>query len=549
MILIIGDSNFGNTLNVYGERLSAAVKEKIEFMKNSSNESLKVQLEKAVNAKIIIVGAPLNEIVHRVKTGQKKGRDETIRAVCEEQNRIFNESATLASRLGVIHLMVPAFMRMDPAWMEEKYKLCTYYQRDYVKVKSPWNAGIGNPVDIDKDDLKPDKIHLNDHGMEKLFKILEIDLKKCKENLGEGEVSLSQDWASQVVDEQENRIPTPATPAAQRKRVRQSPDLSEEEEDENVIKKAKKSSAEDKMDKIYDLVKEMKEESKLARTEVQDIKEKLTCNDKKVDDLKGEFESFKEEVVRDNELTAEMREDIDGLENENLKVIVVVRKLKAEEPVPKDNKALRTYVQDLARHLARKVLNDEAAKSVKYAAMLYSYVDPTKKDNKEGLVPPFKICFNTKDAAVAFREKALKMAKAGAARRTFGSDQDAEQMDQDQEQGPGAEQQQQQQRGESNVCQGAYFTYFQTAATRFRVTLMWAVADAVKTKSKQVWVSQGNRPTLQIKEGGKVKSLSFVQTMLEYKEKIPQKTLEDVKKGATKLFAGRLEKTFIVIKD
>ena len=78
---------------------------------------------------------------------------------------------------------------------------------------------------------------------------------------------------------------------------------------------------------------------------------------------------------------------------------------------------------------------------------------------------------------------------------------------------------------------------------------MWAVADAIKSKSKQAWVSQGNRPTMQIKEGGKVKTFGFVQTMLEYKEKIPQKTLEDVKKAASKMFAGRLEKTFIVIKD
>jgi hypothetical protein len=37
--------------------------------------------------------------------------------------------------------------------------------------------------------------------------------------------------------------------------------------------------------------------------------------------------------------------------------------------------------------------------------------------------------------------------------------------------------------------------------------------------------------------------------MAEYKDKIPQKTLEDVKKAATKLFQGKLEKIFIVIKD
>lgn len=79
---------------------------------------------------------------------------------------------------------------------------------------------------------------------------------------------------------------------------------------------------------------------------------------------------------------------------------------------------------------------------------------------------------------------------------------------------------------------------------------MWAVADALKTKTRQVWVSQSNKPTLQVKEGGKVvKSLTFVQTMNEYKEKIAQKTLDEAKKAAAKLFAGHLERTFLVIKD
>jgi len=278
----------------------------------------------------------------------------------------------------------------------------------------------------------------------------------------------------------------------------------------------------------------------------------VVTTDKKVDDLRVEFDSVKEEIGRDNDLTAEMREDIDGLENENLRSIVIIRKLKAETAVPKDGKSLRTYVQDLARVLVNKVLGGTVhSKGVKYAAMLYSFVDPTKKDNKEGLVPPFKVCFNSRDLAVQFREKAVKMAKMGTPKRTFGAN-----LNEDMEWGDDEIPEQATQTnanantGEANVCQGAYFTYFQTAATRFRVTLMWAVADALKTRTKQVWVSQGNRPTLQVKEGGKViKNLTFVQTMTEYKEKITQKTLDDVKKAATKLYAGRLEKTFIVIKD
>jgi len=562
MILILGDSNYRNTLDIHGERLSLAVKEKINFVMITSNESLKTQLQSANNYKIICLAAPMNEIANRVKNGGKgRGRDETIKIVVDEQNKMINESANTEGRLGTIHLILPPFLRQDPAWMEERLKWTIFNLRDRISENSPWNVGIGNPINVVAEDLMPDKVHLNANGMEKLFKGLESDLKKCKENLGEGVEALSQDWASQVTDELMNE---PPTPGSMRKRARDDPESDEEEEEEEVTpkvtKKAKKDSAGDKMDKMLSLMQEMKEENALARTGFGDLKDKVEITDKKVDGLKLEFDGIKGDIARDTELTAEMLENIDGLENENLRTTVIIRKLKAEKTVPKDKAELRKYIQDLARVLVTKVVNNAtAAKGVKYASSLYSFVDPTKKDNREGLVPPFRICFNSRDVAVEFREKAVKMAKEGMPRRTFGENQD-EWMDE----GNGGNQQPAQgapaqgapaqgapaQGAVTNVCQGAYFSYYQTAATRFRITLMWAVADGLKTKSKQVWVSQGNKPTLQVKEGGKVtKSLSFVQTMGEYSDKINKKTLDDVKKAATKLFAGHLEKTFIVIKD
>jgi len=546
MILILGDSNYRNTLDVYGETLSAAVKEKINLVLFNSNESLKAELDKAKNYKIILVAAPINEIAFKVKAGGKKGRDEIIKCVVEEQNKIVNESANTEGRLGTIHLLLPPLLRQEPAWMEERLRWVLFNLRDKISLNSPWNVGIGNPIAIESTDLKADKVHLNDSGMKKLYQGLEKDLKKCKENLGEGEGVLSQDWASQVTEE----IGEPPTPGTLRKRGRPTPSSSSEEEEEAPVKKVKGKTAEDKMDKMLRLMKEMKKENSAARAENMELKDKFLTTDKKVVDLKEEFDGFKEEVVRDTDLTAEMIENIDGLENENLRNTVIVRKLKAEKKVPTDKKLLRTYVQDLARTLAVKVTGDQSSSTgIKYAATLYSFVDPTKKDNKEGLVPPFKICFHTKDLAVKFRDKAVKLAKVGLPRRTFGADQD-EAMNTSQDQEWDNEAATAQPEPTTNVCQGAYFTFYQTAATRFRTTLMWAVADVLKSKTRQVWVSQGNKPTLQVKEGGKVvKSLTFVQTMGEYKEKIPKKTLEEVKKAASKLYGGHLEKTFIVIKD
>lgn len=80
---------------------------------------------------------------------------------------------------------------------------------------------------------------------------------------------------------------------------------------------------------------------------------------------------------------------------------------------------------------------------------------------------------------------------------------------------------------------------------------MWAVADAIKSNTKEVWVNQVScKPTLQVKEGGRVvKSLGYLKTMVEYGDKIPQKKLDEIKKTASKFFSGNLEKTFIVLKD
>jgi len=306
-------------LDKYGETLSAKVQEKINFFPYSSNETLKAVLEgkDSDNHKIILVTAPLNEIVHKLKTGKKKGRDETIKTVIEEQNKLVNASAVKEGRLGVLHLVTPPLLRLEPAWMDERIRLVTLYMRDYIAERSPWNVGIGNPIDVTSVNLNNDKVHLNDMGLEKLYKGLEKDLLKCKENLGEGpEFQLSQDWASQVMDES---IRDPPTPGTMRKRGRtQDPDTSDEEDDdeESVNKKTKKDTAEDKMDKIYALMKEMKKDNKLARTDVVALRDKVDSTDKKVDNLMVEFNGLKGECVRDTELTAEMREDEEGAEGQ-----------------------------------------------------------------------------------------------------------------------------------------------------------------------------------------------------------------------------------------
>ncbi len=96
MILLLGDSNFRNTLEEHGESLTASIGEEIKFFMVTSNESLKLQLENREDEpKIVVIGTPLNEIVHKYNDNKKKGRAETIREVLEEQNPWTRRGSTI----------------------------------------------------------------------------------------------------------------------------------------------------------------------------------------------------------------------------------------------------------------------------------------------------------------------------------------------------------------------------------------------------------------------------------------------------------------------
>jgi len=194
---------------------------------------------------------------------------------------------------------------------------------------------------------------------------------------------------------------------------------------------------------------------------------------------------------------------------------VVVRKLKAAGDVPTDKKVLREFIQNVARELVKDVLGETAADEVKYASTLYAFIDPTKKDNQKGLIPPFKIGFKTKDTGVRFREEAVKKAKQQGSRLA-----------------------------------STYFTHCQSSATRIRVMLLWAIVDVLKSTNPEIWVSQNaSRPTLQIKENGRVKSYTYVKAMNEFGGRIAKKAIDDATKVAKRFFSGQLKKTFIVLND
>jgi len=412
-------------------------------------------------------------------------------------------------RTETVHVIVPPFFRLEPQWISSRIRLGVFYVKDNVKPSSPWNVAVASQVEITAEDLVDDNVHLNNAGKLKLFQSFDKDLKKCLESLNEGQ--RSGDWAMDEGSE-------PPTPATLRKRPREETCVESDEEEEEREQGKKKAKLDTMIDKIDILVRTIQKERADTKTELQTLSTKVEENNAAVEAVKETVESLKTGHKSDLNLTAEMREDIDSLENENLKTTVIVRKLKekAGETVPKDKKLLRTFIQSTARKLVGEILGEDAIRGVKYAAQLYSFIDPSKKDNQAGLVPPFKIGFATKDMAVKFREEGIKLSKE-----------------------------------EGNTYKGVYFSFFQAPGTRVRLILMWSVADALKTDQNEVWINQTlAKPTLQVKEGGKItKTLSFVKVIAEYKDKIPQKAIDEATKVAKKTFAGNLEKTFLVLKD
>jgi len=506
MILILGDSNYRNTLEVYKAALEKSISDDVKFELVTSNESLRVALQDREDSPtIVIYGSPLNEVALKVKSDKKKGRDETLRVVLEEQSEIISASA--AQNTNTLHLVMLPFLRQEPSWIQSRMKLAVFYTTDHVSTKGIFNTAVGSQVEIVAEDLDNDKVHLKASGKEKLYGILEADLTKIKQVMAanDDDQEMSQNWLSQLTN-----TTVPQTPSTLRKRTRL------ESEDTNEDEPLKRTKVDSVMSKLDTLISEI-------RTDRGENKERFTKIETKVTDIAGvvsevreRMEDLETRAEAEDLLTAEMREDIDGLENENLKSIVIIRKLPAASPVPKDKKALKTYIMETAKAIVADVMDDQAVDEIKFSSTLYATVDPSKKDNREGLIPPFKIGFKSKDMGIKFREMAVKRAKI-----------------------------------EGSNLSTTYFTHCQSSATRIRVQLMWAVADVIKSKTKEVWVNQvACKPTLQIKEGGRiVRSLGYIKTMQEYGEKIPKKTIEDTTKTAKKFFAGNMEKTFIVLKD
>jgi len=495
-------------METYSASLNKQVKDTVIFEFCSSVESVKLATSnREATPTLILYGTPFNEVVTKVAKNQAVGRDEMVKRVARDFVGAVSQSAR--DHPTTLHLIIPPFMRQEPKWAEEKSELMLYYMSGNVTKSGITNLAIGTKIDISVEDLGNDKVHLNDQGKEKLYGILESDIIKCKEDIEaqpeEGQSSQSQSWVSQM------SFTAPKTPATLRKRQRTAElDTSDAETDTR-----KMSRIDELFDKLEVVLGEMRENRSGTDLKVQQIETKIDEADDKINSVMAKVDKLEDAADMENNITAEMRDDIDSLENENLKSVVVVRKLKAAIDVPTEKKALRSFIQNVARELVEDVLGAAAKEEVKYASTLYSFIDPTKRDNQKGLIPPFRIGFKTKDMGVKFREEAVKKAKL-----------------------------------DGSKLASTYFTHCQSSATRIRVMLLWGIVDSLKPTNPEIWVSQNaSRPTLQVKENGKVRTYTFVKAMDQFGSKIAKKTLEEATKIGNKFYKGQLKKTFIILKD
>lgn len=518
MILLTGDSNYRDVYTKFKKRMEEELGESVVYKQYTTNESLKLVLAgepSKERPKVFLIGAGLNEVASKSKK-KGKGHDELVRTVSNEQNTVVLKQAEKdnSSLFG----MTPPFLRKDPAWIGEKFKLMFFYMREFSNKFNSGNMYVGTPIEILEADLKEDKVHLNDSGLEKLASQLISDAKTALKDVAilrnQGEAESDVELASSQLSDWSK------TPETTRKRTRLEEDESPEA---NSGKRAKQTSSDESNSNseliatLTQFMQQMRDDRKadsdiLKKVEISqnNIVEKQKETDEKVTKLT-------DIVTTDNEIFASMKEDVDASENEMMRNTVIVKKLATKDKIPSDKKDLSKFVQEKGRGLVKQILGDEAEKEVKFVSTLF--IKETRGEPEPGeptYLPPFKLVFKTKEAGIRFREQVVKMSKEG-----------------------------------KEGLEKTYFTHQQNAATRVRSSLMWGVVMGLKKKGKDAWVNQNlNKPNIQIKEGGKiVKTLTFLQAMKDHSNMISAKTLSDVKKTAMWNFAGQLERYFVVLKD
>ncbi len=501
MIYFIGDSNLRGSIEDNQALLATAFNDPPIFEQAGSNEAVKIALETMEDVSKyshIYIATLLNEITAKGKL--VKTRDEVIGQVTKAQADIIQVFA--AKHPMTEFIVVPPFLRMEPAWMPDKLRMICLSLKDHLEQTGLKNISFLKQCQIEEKDLQTtDKVHLTDSGKLKL-----IESIVGRETASQATQGGHMDWASQ----------TPSTAKTPRFNLRSmnKRNRSSSDSDEEQSKKKGRSDLQAILAKLTSLSDEMKEERAAAAEKTETIVAKLNVNIQTTAGNKIRIDKLEQRSDKTDLTIAKLKEDLDAVENENQKHIVMVRRLKAATRISGNKAELNNTLKRIADELLVEV--GTAPGLVKFVTLAYSTIDPVKQATRPGQVPAFKIGFRHKEDAIEFREKASKMAKDPTHR-----------------------------------LHKVGFSYQQCAGTRIRSTILWLIAAKLKAEGKDAWVnSNSNKPKLQVKSGDRYpRDYSFTDAIEDYGQKLTEEDLKEVNTQAKKMFSGQCAQIFGILKD
>ena len=509
----IGDSNFRDLFTLHRDTLQTGLVANFDLA--SSVATIKTIMgDPECKPDFFFIASPTNEICLKSKNNTKS-REGLIETVVKDLFTFVNDHANKHDKTH--YVIFQPFLRLDPPWLEPKMPFYIDYVRSNHANGSPSNVFIGTEVGIGLDDLKPDKVHLNEDGMAKLLAGVLKDVATAKvvcEKGGHSSFDVGTDDADMEEAPLAGTRSTRKTPA-RKKRTHEH----ESSEDEGKTRKKKSKPKEDKLDLLLErmlgmdqMVKDLHDDRSSSKERFDRLEDKMEATILVQETLKEQIDTIKQ---GDNGFSASIKEDLDAVENAGLRDTVIIKKMATDKNIPTDRKELSALILEVGKELLVEVMGNDTC--MKYIAPLYYRND--KRILKEGdrpELPPFKITFKQLPDAIVFKEKVIAASKITTHKlyKTYASNQ-------------------------------------QNVGTRVRLMLLWGIVDVLKKEKKESWVTQSSpKPTLQVKQMVTlVKSFSYIEAISAYGDRIEKKVIDKATKLASRFFYGNVEKIFIILKD
>jgi hypothetical protein len=493
MILIIGDSNLRNVVEENQLEIKNKLGEEIVFEQAGTNDSVKAILEaNEVPYNRIVIGTLLNEIGRLARI--VKTRDDIINNITKEQADIIAKNAK--ENEDTKYIVLPPFMRFEPTWIPDKLRIIQLQLKDHIERTGQGNIEYAAPVEITEQDVNADNVHLNAQGKAKLLaSLIGPSQPRCTQS------PMATNWANTPLTRSRTKRTRPPT-----------------ESDEEGAAGSKKSKTNDfsaaVLAKLNQMTEEMREERARAAERADNLVVKLETtseatsqNSKKIEELSKGQETI-------NTTMASLREDIDVVENEGMRNVILIRKLKTAKTIPRIKTEINEFLKEEANTLVTTLGGNPGM--IKFVTMAYSDLDQTKQQGRQGQIPAFKIGFKIKEDAITFKEKGTSSAK-----------------------------------NKDSPIHKVVFAYQQCSATRIRTTIMWIIVNKLKADGKEAWVNMStSKPKLQVKTDKKYPTdYTFVSAVTKYKDLLLEDDLKEVTIQARKFFKGQCKQLFVVLKD